>query len=341
MLLVHEAHKSLTMIIPCHRYEHWLPEAINSVLSQGITLEIIVVDDLPDSHPTKCEKILHDYPTVKRIETNHGNPLRVRQAGFDACDSEYVCFLDADDKLGEGYIEEALQLITTTDVIYSDIQYFGNKSTRTDFPNNINPGRIALGNFMHVGCVTKRKVIEAAHAFNHPPLTNYHEDWYFWRKIITAGFSIKKQRGLYHARQHDHNRSTLLKDSDYYQTRGTAGDSITLCNFHNQNNGEFRRTQTWPKAFTIECPNHVKSRLDYINHILRTAWTDFIFFYNENFCPPPSTCEYLLRKMNSQAAIIHSTDFAFLDCTIIATPMIRGKAITSENDLKQLPTIYV
>ena len=111
MLLVHKIYGSLAVIITCHKYEHFLSEAIDSVLSQGMTLEIIVVDDLPSNHPTECEKVLEQYPNIKRIETTHGDPLKARKAGYDACNSEYVCFLDADDKLGEGYLEEALRLL--------------------------------------------------------------------------------------------------------------------------------------------------------------------------------------------------------------------------------------
>lgn len=351
MLLVHQIYGSLAVIIPCHKYEHWLPEAIDSVLSQEIPVEIIVVDDCPEGgltpyHPTKCEKVLEKYPNVKRVETECGDPLLARKAGFDASDSEYVIFLDADDKLGEGYIEGALQLASTADVIYSDIQYFGDNrlpdglgDDRTDFPSNINPGRIALGNFLHVGCLTRRKVIEAAHAFEHPPLTDYHEDWYFWRKILSAGFTIHKQNGLYYARHHDSNKSAPLQKLDYYQTRGTAGDSITFCNFQKTN--RFKQEQEWPNVFVPQFPDHIKSRLDYINHTIRTAWTDFIFFYDEKFYPAPDVCEYLLRKMNSQVAIAHDTNFDFLHCTMVATPMVRGRVLTSEDDLKELRIIYV
>lgn len=347
MLLVHEIYGSLAVIITCHKYEHFLPEAIDSVLSQGITLEIIVVDDMPSNHPTECEKVLQKYPNVKRIETTHGDPLKARQAGFDACDSEYVCFLDADDKLSEGYIEEALRLLTTADVIYSDIQYFGTEDRRTDFPDNINPGRIAIGNFLHVGCVTKRKVIEAAHAFEHPPLTDYHEDWYFWRKILSAGFSVRKQDNLYHARQHDRNKSTPLKELDYYQTRGTAGDIITFCDLRQglsiKRKGQFPSKQNWPieQRSCQDYPRHIDNRLDRINHAIRTAWADFLLFYNSLNEYEPDTCERLLRKMNSQVAIAHNTDFNFLDCTIIAVPMVRGRVLTAEDDLKQLRIIYV
>ena len=337
-----DIYKSLTVIITCHKYERFLAEAIDSVLYQEMMPEIIVVDDLPGRHPTECEKILqrYQYPNIRRIETTFGDPLKARKAGFDACDSEYVCFLDADDKLGEGYIKEAVRLLSSADIIYSDIQFFGNRSNRTNFLDNINPSQIALVNFMHVGCVAKRKVLEVSQAFDHPPLTNYHEDWLVWRKALSAGFSIKKQKGFYYARQHRYNKSKPLKKLSYYQVRGTAGDTIMFCDLNPQSQNEFR--QNWPKEQTYwyNPSPRPQNRANLINHIIKNTWTDFIFFYNSDQNYRPNVCKYLLQRMDSQATVGHDTRYNFLDCTILVVPPVRDKMPT-EKELKQLQIIYI
>lgn len=367
MLLVHEIHKPLAVIITCHKYEHFLSEAIDSVLSQDITpAEIIIVDDCPDVgdcltpyHSTKCEKVLekYKYSTISRIETTCGDPLKARQAGFEASNSEYVCFLDADDKLGKGYIEEALKHLHTSDVVYSDIQYFENKTTKTDFPETMNPAQIAIGNFMHVGCMTKRSVIEASHAFNHPPLTNYHEDWFFWRKVLKAGFKIKKQKNLYHARYHDDNRSNVLHSEQFhtnaghFQTRGTAGDTITFVGFGGTNEPLVLR-QEWPTSqihfnvynntpcwlIDLKCgftySPHLSNRLDIINHTLKTVTTDWVFFYDEDGKYPSDICESLLKRIGPKVAI-HDTNFEFLGCTMIVAPIVKNTNLISENQLER------
>lgn len=367
MLLVHEIYKSLAVIITCHRYEHFLSEAIDSVLSQEIQpTEIIIVDDIPQCcmtqyHLTECEKILEHYqfPHIKRIETAYGDPLKARQAGFKESNSEVICFLDADDKLGVGYIKEALQYISSSasDVIYSDIQYFGDKNNKTDFPENIPTNIITLGNFLHVGCVVKRNAIEASHAFDHPPLTNYHEDWYFWRKILNAGFTIKKQPNLYHARSHEANRSNLLHsqkyntDEGHYQTRGTAGDSITFVSFGDTNKPlvtNWPAKQTHWNIYNKDMPSWLKKptysftynpclsdRIDIINHTLKIIATDWIFFYDERKKHPQNICETLLKKIGPKFTAIHDTNFEFLGRTMIAAPIIKDRTFASEKQLEQ------
>jgi glycosyltransferase involved in cell wall biosynthesis len=329
----------LTVIITCHKYERFLPEAIDSILYQEIVPKIIVVDDLPSSHPTECEKVLKRYPSVQRIETTQGDPLKARKVGFDVCDTEYVCFLDADDRLGEGYIKEALQLLSSADIIYSDIQFFGNKATRTSFLANINPSQIALVNFMHVGCVAKRETLEISKAFNHPPLTDYHEDWLMWRKALAAGFTVKKQKGLYYARQHGHNKSTPLKKLSYYQIRGTAGDTIMFCDL-NPRPREIH--QSWPKEQTHWYnPTHrPKNKQDLIKSAIKTAWTDFIFFYDSRQNYRPDICEYLLQRMDSHAIVGHSTKHNFLECTIVMVPPVQDQ-VPTEKELRQLQIIYI
>jgi len=370
MLLVHEIYKSLAVIITCYKYEEFLGEALDSVLSQSVVpQEIIIVEDSSDRrltpyHPTECEEILekYQYPQIKHIETAHGDPLKARESGFDASTSQYVCFLDADDKISPDYIEKALQQLKVADIIYSDIQYFGDRTDKTDFPANTNPGQIATSNFIHVGCVTKLDILKVSHAFDHPPLTNYHEDWFFWRKVVKIGFKIKKQTGIYYARKHKNNRSTALSELDHYQTRGTAGDTITFCGFGDTDT-PFTNGQLWPAkqlhlnvygdmpqwqaqpdtsvtCGLTHCPT-ITDRLDIINHTLRTATTDFIFFYNEELDYPLSICEMLLRQLDAKHAVIHSKKFKFLDCTIFVAPMVRNLIITSENDLKSLSVKYV
>lgn len=340
-------YQPITVVITCYKYEHFLPEAIDSLISQTVRpTEIIVVNDCPEYsgitpyHPTKCERVLEKYPQITYIEAGCNDPLLARKVGFDACKTEYIIFLDADDKLSDNYIENALQLLPEADVIYSDLKYFGEIDKTVHYSENINQNSINLYNFMHVGCATKKSVIKASHAFYHPHIKDYHEDWYFWRKILNTGFTIKKQVGVYHAREHDNNRSHKLKNKSHYQLRGTSADSITLCNIYGGND-KFKQIQTWKNITTPELPNHLSNDLDIVNHVLRTSWTDFIFFYNGDLDYDTDICEKLLKNLDHRASVVHNTNYGFLECTIILTQMFRNRAFKSIDELKEIKTIYV
>lgn len=355
MLLVRSLSDSIAVIITCHQYEHFLPEAVDSVLLQNVMPnEIIIVDDKPDQSPTKCQQVLkqHQWPNIKYLRTDFGNPLKAREAGFQASSSKYLCFLDADDHLGEGYLQRGLDRLTSTNasVIYSDIEYFGAEERKTAFPNDIPPSRVSIVNFMHVGCLVTRDAILSADAFNHPPLTEYQEDWMFWRKILHIGHHVAKQDGRYRARVHDQNRSKdLLATIGYYGLRGIEAATITLaglCEYeHDGVNQLFVTKQNWPfnqihltlynpkEHHSAPCDYSIVSSTDRINHAARTADTDYIFYYNESLEYPSDICKKLLQNMNVNIAGVHNTAYDLFDCTMVVTAIMQ-EHVCDGNHLK-------
>jgi len=94
----------VSVVIPCYRQAHFLPEAIESALRQTYPdVEIIVVDD---GSPDDTSIVAARYANVRCVrQPNRGLPA-ARNAGLAASAGEYVVFLDADDRL----TVDALQL---------------------------------------------------------------------------------------------------------------------------------------------------------------------------------------------------------------------------------------
>lgn len=87
----------VTVVIPCFRQAHFLPEAIESVLAQGHgAIEIVVVDD---GSPDNVGEVASRYPGVKCLRQPNGGLAAARNAGLEEADGEFVLFLDADDRL--------------------------------------------------------------------------------------------------------------------------------------------------------------------------------------------------------------------------------------------------
>jgi GT2 family glycosyltransferase len=95
----------ISVVIPTFRREQQLLEAIGSVLAQqGITLEVIVVDDSPDGSARSAVESVTD-PRVQymqRAEPSRGRPALVRNDGARAAKGRYLYFLDDDDMLEPG-----------------------------------------------------------------------------------------------------------------------------------------------------------------------------------------------------------------------------------------------
>lgn len=103
-----ELQRSLvSVVIPCYKQAHFLPEAIESVLAQTYpALETIVVDD---GSPDETRQVASHYPAVRYLRQQNQGRAEARNAGSRACGGEYVIFLDADDRLTPVAVEAHLR----------------------------------------------------------------------------------------------------------------------------------------------------------------------------------------------------------------------------------------
>lgn len=87
----------VSVVIPCYNQAHFLPEAIESALSQTYhSIEVIVVDD---GSPDNTAEVVARYPGVRCVRQENRGLGGARNSGFRASNGEYVLFLDADDRL--------------------------------------------------------------------------------------------------------------------------------------------------------------------------------------------------------------------------------------------------
>jgi glycosyltransferase involved in cell wall biosynthesis len=100
-----------SILINTYNYAQFLPEAIESGLSQTETIhEIIVVDD-GSTDETEAE-IRPRYETdsrIKWIRQTNGGQLSAFQAGVEAATGDVCFFLDADDYFEDDYIQLMLE----------------------------------------------------------------------------------------------------------------------------------------------------------------------------------------------------------------------------------------
>lgn len=103
----------VSVIVPVYDTEKWLPDCMDSVLSQTLDdIELIVVDDCS---PGGCEKIVRGYTAADgrvryiRNEKNMGQGFS-RNAGIDAASGEYIYLLDSDDMVKPEALAELSRL---------------------------------------------------------------------------------------------------------------------------------------------------------------------------------------------------------------------------------------
>jgi glycosyltransferase involved in cell wall biosynthesis len=94
----------VSVVIPCFNQGHYLAEAIESALAQTLpAAEVVVVDD--GSNDNSFE-VAGRYEKVVRMRQGNRGVAAARNAGWRNASSEYIVFLDADDRL----LPEALEV---------------------------------------------------------------------------------------------------------------------------------------------------------------------------------------------------------------------------------------
>ncbi len=106
--------RKLSIVIPIYRVEQYLPACLDSVLLPGREdYEIIAVDDgSPDRSGQIAEKYAARHPGLIRvIHQENGGLGAARNTGLAAAEGEFLLFLDSDDTLAPGALEEMLQAL--------------------------------------------------------------------------------------------------------------------------------------------------------------------------------------------------------------------------------------
>lgn len=89
----------LSFIIPIYNVEKYLPQCVDSILSQTYTdFEVILVDDgSPDNSGELCDEYALKDKRVRVIHKPNGGLSDARNAGLDVAQGDYVIFVDSDD----------------------------------------------------------------------------------------------------------------------------------------------------------------------------------------------------------------------------------------------------
>ncbi len=97
----------ISVVIPTYNCLATLPRAIESVRSQGVAVEIVVVDDCSTDTTAAWLAQQND---IRVIQGHHCGVSQARNLGIAACTTPYIAFLDADDFWTEGKLATQLAL---------------------------------------------------------------------------------------------------------------------------------------------------------------------------------------------------------------------------------------
>lgn len=121
--------RSVSVIIPCYKQAHFLPECVDSLRAQKFTdWEAIIVDDgSPDSSEEVCSELMAGDPRVRYMKKTNGGLASARNAGLRIARGDAIQFLDADDKLQPHKLFRQVEFLNAhpeVDVVFGNARYF-------------------------------------------------------------------------------------------------------------------------------------------------------------------------------------------------------------------------
>jgi len=125
----------LSVVIPAHNVLPWLGETLESVLSQQVDLEVIVVDDhSTDGTQEVIRRIAADDPRVRFVDSVTRGGGTARNVGADHARGRYLAFCDGDDLVAPDAYRKLVDSLerSGSDIAFGDYVKFS--PTRTWSP---------------------------------------------------------------------------------------------------------------------------------------------------------------------------------------------------------------
>jgi glycosyltransferase involved in cell wall biosynthesis len=107
---------SVSVVIPCYRYGHFLEAAVSSVLDdqEGVDVRVLIIDDAsPDDSASVAKAIATRREQVEVVvhDVNRGNIATFNEGLLEWADGDYCMLLSADDRATPGALARARDLL--------------------------------------------------------------------------------------------------------------------------------------------------------------------------------------------------------------------------------------
>ena len=175
----------ISVIVPCYNQAQFLDECLQSVLDQTYqNWECIIVNDgSPDHTEEVANKWLEKDPRFRYIDKENGGLSSARNAGIEIAKGEWILPLDADDRIGNLYLELAsLEFNKDYSIIYSEAEFFEGKKGRWNLCE-FSVNEMAKQNCIFCSAFFRKSSWEKVRGYDINLIYGL-EDWEFWISII-------------------------------------------------------------------------------------------------------------------------------------------------------------
>ena len=184
----------VSVVIPCYNHGKYVREAVESVLNQTYQdFEIIIVNDGSTDKFTNNLLKNYEIPKTRIIHTDNQGLASARNNGIREAKGEYILPLDADDKIGNEYLEEAVKILDINPgigIVYSKAKTFGAVEKEWELPE-YSLEKMLLDNIIFCSAFFRKKDWKKVGGYD-PEMIYGWEDYNFWLSLIERGVLVYK-----------------------------------------------------------------------------------------------------------------------------------------------------
>ncbi len=185
---------SVSVIIPCFNQGQFIDEAVDSVLAQSFReFEIIIVND--GSTDGETNQLLQHYnrPKTRILSTDNQGLAAARNNGIRVSQGKYILPLDADDRIGSTYVEQAVRLLDSREdlgIVYCQARLFGAVETPWQLPE-FSLDQMLLDNVIFCSALFRRSDWEMVGGYDEKLVYGW-EDYDFWLSLLEMGRQVRQ-----------------------------------------------------------------------------------------------------------------------------------------------------
>lgn len=232
----------ISIIIPVYNVEKYLPQCLDSILSQTYKdFEVILVDDgSPDNSGKICDEYASKDSRVRVIHQENAGVSVSRNIGIEKAEGEWITFIDSDDFVESDYLEHFELDIDDADLIVQGLEYYDSRNGKNfkkvkvknctlsedTFMNDVTNNNL-LGSGYPVAKAFKRNLLSSDVRFN--TAISFHEDHIFVLDAMYAAKKIRLADSVAYKYRYYHSSNTLSTKRHPWANLNKAADGMLAC----------------------------------------------------------------------------------------------------------------
>ncbi len=181
----------VSVVIPCRNLGVYLDEAIQSLLAQTVQdFEILVVDDGSDDEATTAVFARAAWPKTTVHRTLHQGLARARNFLIDRARGEFICALDADDRLHPQFLERTLGAFDrdpSLTFVSTRLRMFGDEERVWPDRADCGIGALLVDDTVITAALVRRAAVQAVGGYDEGMPAQGDEDWDLWISLVENG----------------------------------------------------------------------------------------------------------------------------------------------------------